>query len=233
MRQSPEGYLADPTDIWSIGITTLELAMGYAPYEQVSNVSRVFYRTMHEPAPTLATYKEFEFEEVKKATFSVKFKTFVDALLDKDPAARPTAARCLGLPFLKPFAGDSQPNWQRLANELINGACPLVTVTGQLAPEGGSSLDLENGCATPESPLVGTNNSVGIEAASPLSKQGARTLAHIAETEGAQGSTLPTVVEESPTAGTNPAPQTLIASDAASPAADNAAAPATPKAADH
>ena len=106
MLQAPEGYAPDPVDTWSLGITTLELCMGYAPYvfefatslklslnifvcfidnipvciplfcsyAHVSSVRKVFQRTIHDDPPTLATYKEFEFEDRRPRAFSVRLQ---------------------------------------------------------------------------------------------------------------------------------------------------------------
>ena len=128
MRQE-EGY-SDRADVWSLGICVLELAKSYPPYAK-ERAMKVLLRTIRDPAPTFDTYKEFEPEDAPKRKFSANIKNFVRALLVKDAKGRPTASKCLSLPFLKPFANRSELCQQRLRDEL----CTCLTDVDQRQSE--------------------------------------------------------------------------------------------------
>ncbi|KAJ7919070.1 kinase-like protein [Mycena leptocephala] len=80
-------------DIWSFGITALELTQGRPPRSRESP-QRVLLKTIQEAPPTLhregGTYK-----------YSRAFKEIVDSCLVKDPSKRPTAEELLQSPFFK------------------------------------------------------------------------------------------------------------------------------------
>ena len=85
MEQS-KGY-SEKADIWSLGITALELAKGYAPYAREKPV-RVLLRTLKEDSPSLKTYPD-------KSDFSRGFRNLVAALLLKKASQRPSTAKIL------------------------------------------------------------------------------------------------------------------------------------------
>lgn len=73
-------------DIWSLGITALELAKGRPPlYDHAP--SRVFSMVVSNPPPVL--------DDANKKKFSQQFKDFVSHCLQKDPTKRPSAAKLL------------------------------------------------------------------------------------------------------------------------------------------
>ncbi|KZV70361.1 kinase-like protein [Peniophora sp. CONT] len=80
-------------DIWSFGITALELAQGRAPRSRESPNS-VLLQTVHSASPTLN-------REGGVHKYSRAFKEVVDLCLAKEPSARPNAAQLLQLPFFK------------------------------------------------------------------------------------------------------------------------------------
>mmetsp|Transcript_2183 Transcript_2183/g.7648 ORF Transcript_2183/g.7648 Transcript_2183/m.7648 type:complete len:398 (+) Transcript_2183:282-1475(+) len=79
-------------DIWSLGITALELAKGHAPYAHHPPM-RVLVMTIEEDPPSLRTY-ETQLQR-NGQPFSNNFNQFVSKCLQKVPAKRPTCEQLL------------------------------------------------------------------------------------------------------------------------------------------
>ena len=89
MWMSPEmivdGSYDFKTDIWSLGITAIELAQFNPPHHNVSPPLRVLFLIPQLPPPTLEPAK----------LWSDAFVHFIGRCLRKDPSERPDAAECL------------------------------------------------------------------------------------------------------------------------------------------
>ncbi|KAJ5077783.1 serine/threonine-protein kinase fray2 [Anaeramoeba ignava] len=85
--QGGKGY-NEKIDIWSLGITALELAYGKPPFSEHSSM-KVLLMILDSPSPTLSE------------KFSKPFQNFVKVCLYKDPEKRPSAQKLLKHKFLK------------------------------------------------------------------------------------------------------------------------------------
>lgn len=90
MEQAGYDYKAD---IWSFGITALELATGHAPLARHPPM-KVLMMTLANDPPTLD-------RQNCKQKFSRTFKDMIDLCLQKDRHKRPTAEKLLTHPFFK------------------------------------------------------------------------------------------------------------------------------------
>ncbi|XP_040936757.1 serine/threonine-protein kinase BLUS1 isoform X2 [Gossypium hirsutum] len=98
-------------DIWSFGITALELAHGHAPFSKYPPM-KVLLMTLQNAPPGL------DYERDKR--FSKSFKEMVAACLVKDPKKRPTSDKLLKHQFFK-----NARSYDYLARTILDGFASL------------------------------------------------------------------------------------------------------------
>lgn len=121
-------------DIWSLGITALELAKGYAPYAKFPPM-KVLILTIQEDPPSLDTYDEEEgvdddddLLDVCDEEFTKSFRSFVDACLQKNPTKRP---KCTDMLQFKPLIAFQDPVYRENRRVAIaREVCDLVDDVG-------------------------------------------------------------------------------------------------------
>lgn len=112
VMEQTQGYNS-LADIWSFGITILELAHGHAPFARLPPM-KVLLMTIQSPPPTLEN-------DTGKKHFSKAMRDIVAKCLVKDPTKRPTAAQLLEHKFLKTA---HEPTY--LVKHLLAGLPPVT-----------------------------------------------------------------------------------------------------------
>jgi len=120
-------------DIWSLGITALELAKGYAPYAKYPPM-KVLILTIQEDPPNLESYDEEDegdddrLDQVVDEEWSSTFRHLVDTCLQKNPARRPTCQELLQNKHLNSLNNEAKRAGRREA--IKAEACDLVADVG-------------------------------------------------------------------------------------------------------
>eukprot|EP00903_Cladosiphon_okamuranus_P013273 g12375.t1 len=110
VMEQVDGY-NQKADIWSVGITALELAKGHAPYARLEPM-KVLMQTIEREPPSLKSYPDDR--QPGGDVFGRNFKEVVRFCLQKNPKERPNCASLLSKKF---FKRDLQPD--AIVNELL------------------------------------------------------------------------------------------------------------------
>ncbi|KAG0237931.1 hypothetical protein BGW42_008031 [Actinomortierella wolfii] len=133
MEQAGYDYKAD---IWSFGITAIELATGHAPFAKYPPI-KVLMLTLSNDPPTLD-------RESTKHRYSKLLKEMIDTCLQKDPSRRPTAEKLLSHSFFKQAKKKSY-----LVSGILHNLPPLEqrppkkAAPKQVMPQKGVSWDFD------------------------------------------------------------------------------------------
>lgn len=120
-------------DIWSLGITALELCKGYAPYAKYAPM-KVLLLTIQEDPPSLETYNDGDDVNM----WSKSFRSMINLCLQKDRSKRPTTQELLAHRHFKPLvAEDGRAEWRnRTRTELCDEVNDVGDSSGEEKPSG-------------------------------------------------------------------------------------------------
>ncbi|OHT05010.1 STE family protein kinase [Tritrichomonas foetus] len=131
--RNENGY-SEKTDIWSLGLTSIEFATGKMPYSGMKFMESLVQIIDHEP-PTLPDNKEF----------SAAYKDFVKQCLMSNPLKRATAAELSAHRFIKGAKGNDY-----VKKTLIQHLSPLYEIFEHLHGVVGDEPPKPKGPPTPQ-----------------------------------------------------------------------------------
>ncbi|KAI5734875.1 hypothetical protein M8J77_011493 [Diaphorina citri] len=108
-------------DVWSLGITLVELATGEFPYKDCKCDFEVLSRVLNDAPPCLPN---------DPVRFSAEFQNFVSLCLTKDYQHRPKYRKLLEHPFLRRYENlyVDVPGWYRKVIETSGASSPALSV---------------------------------------------------------------------------------------------------------
>mmetsp|Transcript_8560 Transcript_8560/g.16568 ORF Transcript_8560/g.16568 Transcript_8560/m.16568 type:complete len:551 (-) Transcript_8560:567-2219(-) len=102
-------------DIWSFGITAMELAYGSTPLDENEDMESTVKQLLHAPSPTPRMYKDYG-----NPSLPDSFDDMVSICLNRDPTARPDAKELLSHPFLSKFRKGSEYIARNIILDILN-----------------------------------------------------------------------------------------------------------------
>eukprot|EP00897_Mesotaenium_endlicherianum_P008646 jgi/Mesen1/780/ME000110S_11048 len=181
-------------DIWSFGITALELAHGHAPFSRYPPM-KVLLMTLQNAPPGL------DYDRDKK--FSKAFKEMIAVCLVKDPAKRPTADKLLKHSFFKQARS---PDF--IARSILTGLPPIGDRVRLLKDKDAQRLAAKKMLESEKEEISQVEYKRGVSSwnfnVDDLKKQAALIDDDEGEQKGPQR--LPTVIDSEPTPAATPRP---------------------------
>eukprot|EP00741_Cyanophora_paradoxa_P012542 tig00020614_g12120.t1 len=150
--RSDKGYKY-PADIWALGMTLLECAVGKYPL----GVPNSYWEMLHH-------IEAFDASKIPMRNYSPEFRKFILACLERDPEKRATVEQLLAHPFIRKFAS----NGARLSEWILN-VLVQSQARGEAGEADGSPTGLSAGIA--RMPIGGSPHEAGAVMPPPGAKR--------------------------------------------------------------